>query len=77
MRELVRSNDQVLINFLVVLLRDAGLSPDLVDQHVSAVEGSIGILPRRILVPDEELSRARRVLEESDLGQWISSDARR
>ncbi len=77
MRELVRSNDQVLINFLVVLLRDAGLSPDLVDQHVSAVEGSIGVLPRRILVPDEELSRARRILEDSDLGQWISSDARR
>ena len=55
MREVLRSNDPVLINFVVVLLRDGGLSPLLVDEHTSAIEGSIGVLPRRILVSPDEL----------------------
>ncbi|MBU2531195.1 MAG: DUF2007 domain-containing protein [Alphaproteobacteria bacterium] len=73
MREIVRSNDAVLINFIVVILRDAGLSPLLADEHVSAIEGSIGALPRRILVPTDEAERAKRVLEEADLATWIST----
>ncbi len=76
MHELVRSNDPVLINFIVVLLRDAHLSPLLVDEHTSSVEGSIGVLPRRILVSGDELAQARRVLVEADLSQWISTHAR-
>lgn len=75
MRELMRTNDMVLINFVVVLLRDAGLSPLLVDEHISAVEGSIGALPRRVLIPADELSRAKRVLTEADMAQWISTHA--
>lgn len=77
MREILRSNDAVLINFVVVLLRDAGLAPQLVDEHVSAVEGSIGAMPRRVLVTADELAQAKRVMHEADLSQWISSDANR
>lgn len=75
MREVLRSNDIVLLNFVVVLLRDAGLSPQLVDEHISAIEGSIGALPRRILIGADELAQARRVLTEAELSQWLSSDA--
>jgi hypothetical protein len=77
MREILCSNDAVLINFVVVLLRDAGLNPLLADEHVSAIEGSIGALPRRILIASEELAQAKRVMNEADMSQWISSDAHR
>lgn len=75
MREVLRSNDPILINFVVVLLRDDGLSPMIVDEHTSAVEGSIGVIPRRILVASDELAQAKRVLTEADLSQWISVNA--
>ncbi len=74
MREVLRSNDAVLLSFVEVLLRDAGLTPQLVDQHISAIEGSIGALPRRILVDADGLAQARRVLREAELSQWLSSD---
>ncbi len=75
MREILRTNDAVLINFVVVLLRDAGLAPLLADEHISAIEGSIGALPRRVLVAADELAQAKRVMREADLSQWISSNA--
>lgn len=77
MREILRSNDAVLINFVVVLLRDAGLNPQLVDEHISAIEGSIGALPRRVLIDADEVAQAKRVMKEADLSQWISSNADR
>ena len=77
MREILRSNDPVLINFVVVLLRDASLNPHLVDEHVSAIEGSIGALPRRVLIAADEVAQAKRVMQEADLSQWISSNADR
>jgi len=77
MHELLRSNDAVLINFTVVLLRDAGLRPLLVDEHMSAIEGSIGALPRRVLIAEDEMNQAMRVMRESSLSNWITSDAER
>ena len=74
MREILRSNNIVLLNYVVVLLEDAGLSPQLVDQHISAIEGSIGALPRRILIDADELAQARRILTDADLAQWLLSD---
>lgn len=76
MREIIRSNDPVLLNFAQVLLRDAGLETVLMDQNMSVMEGSIGILQRRLMVATGDLSRARRVLFESDLGAWVCSDDR-
>ena len=76
MREIIRSNDPVLLNFAQVLLRDAGLETVLMDQNMSVMEGSIGILQRRLMVATGDLSRARRVLIESDLGAWVCSDDR-
>ena len=74
MREIMRSNNPVLLSFVEVLLRDAGLQPLVVDGNMSVMEGSIGILPRRILVRSDDLSRARRILEESGLGHWVNHD---
>ena len=65
MQVLVRSNDPVRLSFLVVLLRDAGITAELLDAQTSAMEGSIGAIPRRLVVSDDEASRARRVLQEA------------
>lgn len=67
MIEILRVNDPVLISAVEALLRGAGLSPYVADSYVSAVEGSIGAFPRRLLVPDEEAAQARRVLTEAGL----------
>ncbi len=74
MREIIRSNDPVLLDFAQVLLRDAGLDAVLMDQNMSVLEGSIGILQRRLMVASDDFAEARRVLIDSDLGKWMSSD---
>jgi hypothetical protein len=77
MRELLRTNDVVLLSFAEALLRDAGIMPLVADTAVSAMEGSIGILPRRMLVADDDIVAAVRLLTDADLGAWIVDDARR
>lgn len=74
MREILRTNNPVLLSFVEVLLRDAGLEQMVADLNMSVLEGSIGILPRRILVRTEDWTRARRVLDEAGLGGWVNGD---
>jgi len=62
MRTLAASNNLVRLNFLAALLRDAGIESFLLDGHVSAVEGSIGAIPRRLAVREEDEAPARLVL---------------
>ena len=76
MVELIRSNDAVLINFVEVLLRDAGLKVMVADQNMSVLEGSIGVLPRRVLVSGEQEAQAKRLLHDAGLGEWIKGDGR-
>ena len=69
MEELLRTNDLVLISFVEALLRDAGIEALVLDQHMSVIEGSLGVLPRRVLVPEAAIEDARRLLEEAGLGR--------
>jgi hypothetical protein len=64
-RVLATSNDPVRLSFLTVLLGDAGIAAVVLDAHASAVEGSIGAIPRRLAVAAEDEQRARRVLSEA------------
>ena len=57
MREMLRSNDAVLIGFAQSVLRQAGIASFVADQYISVVEGSIGAFPRRLLVGDDGLGR--------------------
>ena len=68
MEELIRTNDIVLISFVETLLRDAGIEALIVDQNMSVIEGSLGVLPRRVLVPSNEVERARKLLIDADVG---------
>lgn len=65
MRELVNSNDPVRLSFLIALLADAGITAVLLDAHTSAIEGSIGAIPRRLMVAAADERRAREVLREA------------
>ena len=64
MRVIAITNDLVRLSFLVALLTDAGIEAVLLDAHVSAVEGSIGAIPRRLAVHEADETPARRVLRE-------------
>lgn len=68
MEELIRTNDLVLISYVEALLRDAGFTHLVADQAVSAVDGSLGIFPRRILIDSDEEDAARRLLTDAGLG---------
>ena len=65
MKELLRTNDVVQISWVVALLADAHIEALVMDTHSSIVEGSIGAIPRRIMVVDDDLEAARRVLREA------------
>jgi len=65
MRIVAVSNNMVRLSFLSALLRDAGIGCVLLDDHVSAVEGSIGAIPRRLAVAADDEARAQRVLTEA------------
>jgi hypothetical protein len=65
MQELLRSNNLVRLSFLTALLADAGIEAIIFDAHTSVAEGSISAIPRRLMVADEDFSRARRVLIDS------------
>jgi Putative prokaryotic signal transducing protein len=62
MIELLRTNDLVLLTFASHVLDEAGIEHVIFDSHMSAVEGSIGILPRRLMVDADDVAAARRVL---------------
>ncbi len=65
MVELVRSNDLVYLSWVEAVLSGAGIACTLSDQYTSVIEGSIGAIPRRILVDSDDLIRAERLLAEA------------
>jgi len=71
MEELLRTNDLVLISFVEALLRDAKIEHLVVDQNMSVIEGSLGVLPRRVLVDGECIEAARRLMRDAGVGAEI------
>ena len=71
MRELIRTNDTVLISAIEALLKGADIGHLVVDQNMSVLEGSIGIFPRRILVEEDQAETARRLLEDAGFGNEL------
>ncbi len=67
MIEILRTNDLVLLSRIESILGDAGIAGMIADRYTSAVEGSLGFLPRRVLVTSEDAPRARRLLTEAGL----------
>lgn len=71
MIELIRTNDAVVISFVEALLRDAGIAFMVADSNMSILDGSIGILPRRVLVEADGADAARRLLVDAGIAHEI------
>ena len=71
MYELIRANDPVLLSFAESLLRDAGIGCMIADQSMSILEGSLGMLPRRLLVDQERSEEARALLTDAGLAEEL------
>ena len=76
MREIVRTNNAVLISAIGALLNGAGIHHLVFDQNMSVLEGSLGILPSRVLVAEEDEPPARRLLRDAGLGHELRPDER-
>jgi hypothetical protein len=74
MKELLRSNDPVLLSYVSALMDEAGIGFVVADTNMSVLEGSIGALPRRILVEAAKIGRARGILTEAGIGHVISEE---
>jgi hypothetical protein len=71
MKELLRTNNAVYISFAQAILKEAGIEHLVFDSHMSVMEGSLGVLPRRLMVADEEWALARQVLAAAEPLQEI------
>jgi putative signal transducing protein len=66
MTELIRTNDPVRLSWLIAVLGEAGISAIVLDAYTSIIEGSIGAIPRRVMVDDADAFRARLALRAAE-----------
>jgi hypothetical protein len=69
--EIMRTNDAVGLSFAESLLKDQGIHHMVADQSMSILEGSIGLLPRRLLVESDRADEARQLLRDAGLGDEL------
>ncbi len=67
MKELLRTNDPTILAFATALLEGEDIASFQMDVHMSVLEGSIGILPRRLMVADRDHFRASAILRDNDI----------
>jgi len=67
MKELLRTTDPTIIAFANALLDGEGIEVFELDVNMSILDGSIGILPRRLMVRDGDHDEATRVMTDNDI----------
>lgn len=67
MHEVLKSTNLVTISYACHLLDEHEIEYFLFDAQISAMEGSIGAFPRRLMVVQEDLHMARKILDEAEL----------
>ncbi|WP_309665961.1 DUF2007 domain-containing protein [Tabrizicola sp.] len=67
MKELLRTTDPTVIAFATALLEGEGIAVFPLDVHMSILDGSMGILPQRLMVADRDHFMARAVLTDNDI----------
>lgn len=73
MEEVLRSNDPALLSFARALLSGEDIEAVLFDVHMSVLDGSIGVLPQRLMVAKEDAFRARFILSDNGVAVTPSS----
>jgi Putative prokaryotic signal transducing protein len=74
MRPIVVTTDPVLLSFAKTILADAQIEAVELDLHTSAIEGSLGVLPRRLVVSSAAWTAARDALVAAGIGDEIFDD---
>lgn len=69
MKEVLRTNDPVLISLAESLLKEAGIGTLVFDGHTAVLEGSVGAIQRRLMVLDEDEAAARGIIAESKIDE--------
>ncbi len=64
MVELFRTNDPVLISYIVAVLKDEAIDAVVLDKHTSILEGSIGAIQQRVVVRAEDEDPAKAILKD-------------
>lgn len=64
MKELLRTVDPVALSWVSAVLADAGIDCEIFDTHASVLDGSMVIIPRRLMVDDADFAAASAVLED-------------
>jgi hypothetical protein len=72
MIELFRTNNLIALSFAQTVLADAGIASFLLDAHMSTVEGSLGVLPRRLMVAEEHQAEATEILRSAGLEKELN-----
>lgn len=67
MIELMRTNDITLVAFAKALLAAEGITCFELDVHMSVMEGSIGIMPRRLMIAERDVFQAHAILKDNDV----------
>jgi len=73
MIELMATNNIVTISYVESLLKDAEIDFLILDQNMSILEGSLGIIPKRIMVTEASLLSAKQLLQDAGLEKEITS----
>lgn len=63
MRPVLKTNDPVTLSYAAHVLEEAGIESVIFDENASVMDGSMGFLPRRLMVLDEDFVRAERLLK--------------
>ena len=71
MRELLRTTDPTIIAFATALLSGEGIEAFPLDHNMSVLEGSVGVLPRRLMVRDADLAAAVRTVEDNGIDRGL------
>ncbi|PCI04189.1 MAG: hypothetical protein COB78_07605 [Hyphomicrobiales bacterium] len=73
MIELIKTNNIVTISFVKALLNEQNIGFFVLDQNMSMLEGSIGAIQQRVMVENDALQRARRILQDAGLGHELKA----
>lgn len=71
---LLRTNDAVVLGLAESLLKEAGIHHFVADRSMSVMEGSLGLLPRRLMVEESAEAEARALLIDAGLGKELEPE---
>jgi hypothetical protein len=65
MRVVLKSNNPVILSYATHILEESGIDALVFDTHASIMDGSTIMVPRRLMVADEDFNRAEKLLRDA------------